>query len=449
MNASLNKAFEFIDKNRDKIVSDLCALSAIPSISIEGKDSFPYSKEVNDVLLKARELYCAHGFDLEVKSESGYAVFVSDGEGDGIGLFGHADVVPVNDDWVKTAPFSPIEENGILYGRGVSDNKAGVIGSLYALAALKEAGIFPKSRITSYIGGSEETGMPDILSFVENEKMPYISIIPDSDFPVSLGEKGIMHIDVKSKVPFESISKFEGGRAYNVVLDRVDVTLNGDELVFKGITSHAAYPEGSENAAYKAAVKLSKSEKVSARDREILSKFAKCIEGYYGENLGVASRGEFSNLTCVNGIVKVLADGCLFFTLDIRYGNETTGKAIIENAQKSLDALGFEVVEYTNDEGFLLPRDAAESRVILDACREVCALPDAEPYLTFGGTYARRLKNAYAINHSAPFDISTLGLPKGHGGPHQSDEAISIDALILGIKTLAAIIYGLDNAIVK
>ena len=236
MNASLNKAFEFIDKNRDKIVSDLCALSAIPSISIEGKDSFPYSKEVNDVLLKARELYCAHGFDLEVKSESGYAVFVSDGEGDGIGLFGHADVVPVNDDWVKTAPFSPIEENGILYGRGVSDNKAGVIGSLYALAALKEAGIFPKSRITSYICGSEETGMPDILSFVENEKMPYISIIPDSDFPVSLGEKGIMHIDVKSKVPFESISKFEGGRAYNVVLDRVDVTLNGDELVFKGIT---------------------------------------------------------------------------------------------------------------------------------------------------------------------------------------------------------------------
>lgn len=448
MHTALSKAFKFIDNNRDKIVCDLIALASIPSISVEGKDGFPYSKEVNDALLKTRELYSKHGFDLKVKSDDGYAVFVNDGEGDGIGLFGHADVVPVNDDWIKTAPFSPLEENGILYGRGVGDNKAGVIGSLYALVALKEAGIFPKSRITSYVGGSEETGMPDILGFVKNEKMPYVSIIPDSDFPVSLGEKGIMHIDVKSKTPFETISKFEGGRAYNVVLDSVKIIAD-TEYTVKGLTSHAAYPEGSENAAYKAAVELSENGAISACDRQILSNFAKCIEGYYGENLKIASRGEFDNLTCVNGIVKVLEDGCLFFTLDIRYGNEISGKTIIENAKKSLSDFGFEVVNYTNDEGFLLPRDAAESRVILDACREVCALPDAQPYLTFGGTYARRLKNAYAINHSAPFDLASLNLPKGHGGPHQSDEAISIDALILGIKTLAAIIYGLDNAIVK
>lgn len=446
MYAKLGKAFEFIDKNRDKIVSDLISLASIPSISVEGKDEYPYSKEVNDALLKTRELYAQFGFDLQVKESDGYAVFVSDGEGDGIGLFGHADVVPVNDDWIKTAPFAPLAENGILYGRGVGDNKAGVIGSLYALAALKEADLFPKSRITSYVGGSEETGMPDIRGFVENEKMPYVSIIPDSDFPVSLGEKGIMHVDVKSKIPFEKIRAFEGGKAYNVVLDCVKVIAD-TEYTIKGLTSHAAYPEGSENAAYKAALELIRSDFITNSDKQILSSFAKCIEGYYGENLGISSRGEFDNLTCVNGIVKVLENGCLFFTLDIRYGNEISGETIIETLKKSLDSYGFEVVTYTNDEGFLLPRDAKESRVILDACREVCSVPDAQPYLTFGGTYARRLKNAYAINHSAPFDISSLSLPKGHGGPHQSDEAISIDALIKGIKTVAAIIYGLDNSI--
>lgn len=459
MNQSLNKAFDFIDENRENIVRDLCNLASIPSISQQGKDEFIYSKEVNDALLKSRELYARFGFDLKVNEKDGYAIFISEGKGDGIGLFGHADVVPVNDDWVKTSPFSPKEENGILYGRGVSDNKAGIICSLYALAALKSAGTFPKNKITSYVGGSEETGLLDIAAFVKNEKMPFVNVVPDSDFPVSLGEKGILHIDAKSRLPLSDVVKFEGGRAYNVVLDDVLVKLSDEiknlpiniykdnEAHFKGLTAHAAYPEGSENAAYKAAISISECNEISRIDREIMSGFAKCIEGYYGENLGIASSGAFKNLTCCNGIVRVEDDGKLFFTLDIRYGNEISGNEIIKNASKNLEKYGFEVVNHTDDEGFLLDSDCPESKVILDACREVSGISDAEPYLTFGGTYARRLKNAYAINHSAPFDISTLGLPKGHGGPHQSDEALSIDAFITGIKTLAAIILGLDNAI--
>ncbi len=448
MNLQLTKAFDFIDKNRENIVNDLCALARIPSISQQGKDEFIYSKEVNDALLKSRELYEKFGFDLKVNERDGYAIFSSDGSGDGIGLFGHADVVPVNEDWVKTAPFSPKEENGILYGRGVSDNKAGIICSLYALAALKEAGVFPKNKITSYVGGSEETGLLDIEAFVKNEKMPKVNVVPDSDFPVSLGEKGILHIDAKSRLPLSDVVKFEGGRAYNVVLDRVNVAFSDDTTkTFSGLTAHAAYPEGSENAAYKAACELSQSDSVAEGDRKILSDFAKCIEGYYGQNLGIASSGAFGNLTCCNGMVRIEDDGKLFFTLDIRYGNEISGGEIIKNATENLEKFGFEVARYTDDEGFLLDGDCPESKVILDACREVSGISDAKPYLTFGGTYARRLKNAYAINHSAPFDVGTLGLPKGHGGPHQSDEALSIDALLKGIKTLAAIISGLDSAI--
>ena len=444
----MKKVFEYIDNNRDNIIADLISLAKIPSVSKNDGSGFIFGKEVENALNCAAELFNNSGFDMQVKSNRGYALLITEGVGSGIGLFGHADVVPVNNDWIKTSPFEPIEENGILYGRGVNDNKAGVIGSLYALKALKECGIDIKSKITVYVGGSEETGMDDIGGFVENEKMPEVCVIPDSDFPVSIGEKGIMHVDIMSNKAFEDITLFEGGKAYNVILDNVLVRLkSGKELSYKGLTAHAAHPEGSDNAAYKAATELQGFD-ISENDKDILKSFSRLIDGYYGENLGIASEGAFNKLTCVNGIVR-LEEGKLYFTLDIRYGNEVDSKKAIESIKQTALKSDFEVVSYTDDEGFLLDENSKATQIILNSCREVSGILDAQPYKTFGGTYARRLKNAYAINHSLPFDIDKLNLPFGHGGVHQSDEALSIDAFLGGIKVLAKIIVDLDEHLTK
>ncbi len=439
---------KYINENRDNIVNDLKELVRYPSISRAGEDNLPFGIEVDRALSAAAELFNNSGIPTEVKHDDGYALAVIDGEGDGIGVFGHADVVPVNDDWVKTAPFDPIEENGILYGRGISDNKAGVVSSLYALKALKAAGIGLKSRITVYVGGSEETGMQDIAGFVKNERMPEVNIIPDSDFPVSVGEKGILRVNATSKKPLCDITKFEGGKAYNVILDKVEIEFkNGEAFSVEGLTSHAAHPEGSVNAAHKAAEKLL-SMPICDSDKEIMASLKTALEGYYGENLDIFSTGVFGNITCANGIVRLM-DGKLFFTLDIRYGNEVNSKKTIENLTAALDALGFNAEVNENDEGFLLDESGKPMEIILSSCREVCNQPDAQPYKTYGGTYARRLKNAFAISHSAPWDKEALGLPAGHGDAHQSDEALKVDALLDGIKYLALMIARLDEHLTK
>jgi len=444
----MKKIYDYIDSNRDKIIADLISLAKIPSISKNDGSGYIFGKEVDNALNHAASLFNQSGFDMKVKSDLGYAVLTTDGEGDGIGIFGHSDVVPVNDDWIKTSPFEPIEENGFLFGRGVDDNKAGVIASLYVLKALKECGIDIKSKITVFVGGSEETGMEDMEGFIKNEKMPEVCIVPDSDFPLSLGEKGIMHVDIKSNKAFEDITLFEGGKAYNVILDNVLVKLkNGEELTFKGITSHAAWPEGSANAAYKAANELINLD-ISENDKAILRSFAHFIEGYYGENLGIASEGAFNKLTCVNGIVKI-EDGKLYFTLDIRYGNEVDSKNTIERIKQAVGNADFEVVSISDDPGFLLDEKGDITKIILSACREHSGIPDAAPFKNFGGTYARKLKNAYSIRHSVPFDRSSLDLPFGHGCAHQSDEALSIDAFLGGIKVLAKIIVDLDEHLTK
>lgn len=434
---------KYIEQNKGEIIENLKALVRVPSISKAGADGLPFGKAVDDALNLAAEIYNKNGIPMEVQHQRGYALAVLEGVGDGIGLFGHADVVPVNDDWVKTTPFEPVEENGILYGRGISDNKAAVIEMLYAIKALRAAGLEPKSRITIYVGGSEETGMQDIGAFVENERMPDVSITPDSDFPVSVGEKGILHAVCRSKNALCDTTKFEGGKAFNVVLDKVEVSAKGGiSFVAEGLTSHAAHPEKSVNAAAKAAEKLMELD-ICDGDKEIFKNLKTAIGDCYGENLDIASEGVFGKLTCANGIAKI-EDGKLVFTLDIRYGNEVDPIKTEKNLIAALDRLGFDAEIETNDEGFLLDESGKDMEIILGSCRDVSGISDAQPYKTYGGTYARRLKNAFAISHSAPWSRAQLDLPEGHGDAHQSDESLSVEAFIGGIKTLALILGRLD-----
>jgi len=47
----------------------------------------------------------------------------------------------------RTPPFSPVIKDGKMYGRGACDMKSGTIGALYALDAIKAAGLKPSGRI--------------------------------------------------------------------------------------------------------------------------------------------------------------------------------------------------------------------------------------------------------------------------------------------------------------
>jgi acetylornithine deacetylase len=63
-------------------------------------------------------------------------------------LQGHCDVVPAGprDMW-QTPPYQPVVKDGWLYGRGAGDMKSGTIAALYALDALKAAGLALMGRI--------------------------------------------------------------------------------------------------------------------------------------------------------------------------------------------------------------------------------------------------------------------------------------------------------------
>ncbi|MDQ6646301.1 MAG: M20/M25/M40 family metallo-hydrolase [Pseudomonadota bacterium] len=79
------------------------------------------------------------------------------GKGKPILLSGHMDVVVAKrEDWIRD-PFTLIEENGYLYGRGVADMKTHVVVLVETLIRLKREGFKPSRDLILLLSGDEET----------------------------------------------------------------------------------------------------------------------------------------------------------------------------------------------------------------------------------------------------------------------------------------------------
>lgn len=116
-----------------------------------------------------------------------------------VGIWSHADVVPVDGDWIYL-PFEGIYKNGLVIGRGAQDNKCSVIAGLYILECLRELRIPLKGRYLWYAGCSEECGMQDIDLYLEKYPAPRLNLIADCGFPVCIGEKTIATRDKNNPV---------------------------------------------------------------------------------------------------------------------------------------------------------------------------------------------------------------------------------------------------------
>ena len=74
-------------------------------------------------------------------------------------ISGHIDVVEADPkDWTRD-PFTPIVENGYLYGRGASDQKFSAMLAMVPLMELRKAGYKPRRSIVIAFSGDEETTM--------------------------------------------------------------------------------------------------------------------------------------------------------------------------------------------------------------------------------------------------------------------------------------------------
>ncbi|WP_214368896.1 dipeptidase [Pseudonocardia sp. H11422] len=83
-------------------------------------------------------------------------------------LYAHHDVQPTGGDQHWTSPpFEPTERDGRLYGRGATDDKAGVMTHLAVLRAYRGR---PPVGVTLFVEGEEESGSPTLTALLAEHR---------------------------------------------------------------------------------------------------------------------------------------------------------------------------------------------------------------------------------------------------------------------------------------
>lgn len=453
MDAKLNA---IIESMHDEMIDTLQKWIRVPSVKGEAAPGAPFGKEVRSMLDMALADCEQMGF--KTQNFDGYIAHADLGEGsdeDALAILAHLDVVPEGDGW-KYPPYSAVIENGRMYGRGTSDDKGPAVAALYAMKAVKDAGIPLRRKVRLILGCDEESGWEDIAHYNKVATMPRMGFSPDASYPIINIEKGICRLELHGVLSNEGLQviAFNNGERPNVIPGRASALVAGDaatvaqaeaaakkldipaevqltdkgvSITVTGISGHAAYPETARNANGEMLLLL----------RELGVQGDLCLLAdkigldYKGEGLEISvSDGISGYLTCNLGIIRA-GEGGVYATLDIRYPVMTNPDMIIKNVSASLPGMRVEAMEVK--EPHHVPAGSELVQKLLDAYHEVTGY-ERKCLYTGGGTYARSLQEGVAFGASFPQDEDLA---------HQANEYADIEGLYKNIKIFALAIVKL------
>lgn len=427
----IKNALDFFDRDdiKRQFESDLAELIAIDSVAGEPDGIYPYGKKPAMALDTALAMGKRYGFDTHNYEYHCGTITHGDNDRD-VGIVAHLDVVPCGNGW--TYPPYQLTIDGDRYiGRGTEDDKGPFLIGLYVMRYFKENGIKLPFSLKMIAGSDEEVGSTDLVYYSSVAKAPWFSFTPDSEFPVSIGEKNIVRLDVALCDIPDGIVYIDGGIVSNAVPDiatalvKTDRTLHdadgitvqntdgGTLITACGKGAHAAMPETGINAIAKLASYLT----ANGFDCKSLRFVSDAACGYRGEILGIAREDtDFGYLTCVASMIRV-KNGVGTLTFNIRAIPGADEDGMCDVIKQSIAPYGLTVSEFGINKGYRFSADDPKIQALCDSCSFVLN-KECKPYTMGGGTYARELKNCVAFGAVLPQQYSNSDV----GGAHQRDE---------------------------
>lgn len=465
---------KYIENHKDEIIKKTQELIQIPSvISSSNNPQHPFGDAIHNALEYVLKLGQELGF--RTKNIDGYCGYIEFGEGkELIGIIGHLDVVPVDDNWTYP-PFSGTISDNKIYGRGAIDDKGPVISSLFAMKAVMETCQVHK-RVRLILGLNEENDWKCINYYKKQEEIPSIGFSPDADFPCIYSEKSILTAYLKmdystflnQDIVMKEIHTYDN--AINVVpkicsiilkinphkilmCDFIDTLKNIlkqndfeidiykiDEEEIKltsyGKSSHAAHPESGINAISRLLIVLYKVFQFYQIQIELLDFFYHYINTqYYGENLEIDFEDESGKLTLNVGDF-CLKNNVLQIGLNLRIPVTVNMVTVGSNFMKYTSPywnIDFDTISYKP--ALYIPKSNPLVKTLCDVYNKETQ-SNLEPIAIGGATYARAFDNCISFGANFPGDKDMC---------HQTDEFISIDKLLLSCKIYAKAILALDD----
>ena len=454
MDARVNR---LIESYREEFVSTLQEWVRIPSVKGEAAEGAPFGKEIAQMMEKAADTGRRMGFP--VRTFDGYALDMTLGDApEVLGVLGHLDVVPVGDGWLKD-PFGAEIEDGKIYGRGTNDDKGPSLAALFAMRALKEAGVPLKRSVRLILGGDEECGWECMDYYRNHAEMPEIGFSPDASFPLINTEKGMLTFGLRfpaseegtrvlematgervNVIAGESTALLAGGEelaervrafAEKTGLDfRAEVTEKGVKVTATGIPGHSAYPTG-RRSAIGMMLLLMKEVGVTGGIAVLAETVGLETDG---RSLGCACRDDVSGALTNNMGILRLENGEWYATMDFRCPVTADQDQLIREATAHLPGIRVDV--NTRKPPHHVAPESELVTGLLAAYEEESGLK-GECLYTGGGTYAKVLKQGVAFGARFPEEEELA---------HLANEYESIDSLMLAMKIYANALLRLAGA---
>ncbi len=244
MAALVDRVLQEVDAARDEIVEFAAELVRVPSVNPPGEAYQECARVLGDRLERLGcEVRYLVADDRPEHSERYPRVNVvgalagsAPSGGPVLHLNGHLDVVPPGHGWTMD-PWEGVVRDGRLYGRGSSDMKAGLAAAVFALEALRRAGVSLAGTVEISGTADEESGGHAGVAWLAEQghltsaRTDYV-IIPEPFGPgrICVGHRGVYWFDLVTRgrtahgsMPFLGVNAID---SMSRVLDAVR-----DELV--------------------------------------------------------------------------------------------------------------------------------------------------------------------------------------------------------------------------
>lgn len=457
----------YIEAHKKEMVQDIFTLCRIDSEKMEASEGKPYGDGPAAALAAALKM--AQGYGFAVRNYDNYVgtVDLNDQEKQ-LDILAHLDVVPAGEGWQITEPFEPVEKDGILYGRGVADDKGPAVAALYALRCVKELGLPVKKNVRLILGCDEECGSSDIAQYYKEEKEAPMTFSPDADFPLTNVEKGRLpgefHADFEPSELLPRLVSLDAGIKVNVVPGKahavvegldlsvmketaekvteetgIDFELEADGVIVKilavGEGAHAAHPSTGRNALTGLLTYLTRLPLAACPQMKLLADLLALMPhgDTSGKAMGIAMSDEISgDLTLAFSMLKV-TDRCLEGVFDSRCPVCATEDNVLKAVKEKMAACG---ITLTND-SMTAPHHVDENsrfvKTLLQVYEEYTGL-EGRCQSTGGGTYVHDLKNGVAFGAAMPGTDTRM---------HGADERAVLGDLVVSAKIFAQAIVEL------
>lgn len=427
---------ELVEKIFPTYLEDLEALVRCNSKNEAASEGAPLGTGIKDALDTAIAIAQRMGFQTKIDPD-GYYGYAEIGEGQTLfGVLGHLDVVPADDaeNW-NTPPFALTEKGGMLFGRGVTDDKGPLLATMHALHIMLTQGLQLSKRVRFIFCTDEESLWRGVKAYMKKEELPSEGFTPDANFPLLYAEKGLVEYYLRAKEAESPV--LLGGAALNAVPASAETTYDPavenaleelgfayeraeDKLIVKGKSTHAM----AANEGINAVVRLAEALKKAGQDSHMLRFITEVGNDPYGEKIFGKMEDSFTGRLTFNIGLADWKPKEQSIGIDIRFPVSNKKEEVDTALEKAAAQYGLSVEPFDYLRPVHISTTTPLVQSLMQAYQEVTGDTTTQPISTGGATFARSMENIVAYGALMP------GAPKTE---HQANECVSIKDMKMAI----------------